>query len=329
MTDTTTPPLTGLLHAALLAAVRAPSPHNTQPWEFRVGTGRIDVLLDETRILGVCDPGAREATLACGAALLNIRLVLAARGHASEVRIQPDPARPRLLARVHVGGPHRPAPDELRLATAIGHRHTNRRPFLDRPVPTAVRHTLVMAAHAEGGQLLLLEQPPRLAALAALLRRADAVQARDEGFQEEVRAWTRTGRRPDGVPATAGGPRATPGEPLLARPDDTVPEGPGGSGLRRGPLVAVLTTPGDTRRDVIRAGQAMQRVLLAATAAGLGASFLSPLVEVSSARAVLHAMLGDRHHPQTVFRLGYGCPVSITRRRPVEDVTMQEWPYDQ
>lgn len=58
---------------ALAAAIRAPSPHNSQPWRFEVRPGRIDVLLDRSRVLQVVDPHGRKARIACGAALFNIR----------------------------------------------------------------------------------------------------------------------------------------------------------------------------------------------------------------------------------------------------------------
>ncbi|MFC3454945.1 hypothetical protein ACFOSH_36395 [Amycolatopsis speibonae] len=48
-----------VLTTALKAAVRAPSPHNIQPWFFRVGADVVEVHLDEDRVLLVCDPDGR------------------------------------------------------------------------------------------------------------------------------------------------------------------------------------------------------------------------------------------------------------------------------
>jgi hypothetical protein len=90
------------------------------------------------------------------------------------------------------------------------------------------------------------------------------------------------------------------------------------------PLVAMLTTHGDAVRDHLLAGQAMQRVLLTATAVGLSSSFLSQPVEVPLTRAALRMLLDAPGHPQTVLRIGYGNPAAPTPRRPVSAVTSYE-----
>jgi hypothetical protein len=309
----------GAMTAALEAAIRAPSPHNTQPWLFEVGQGRIDVLLDRGRVLAVCDPDAREATLACGAALFNITVALAATGVACDVALNPDRDRQELLASVRVDGAHRPTANELRLAAAIGKRHTNRRPFLDRPLPVHVRHQLVEAARSAGARLSFVQDLGLFNALAAIVRRADHIQSEDPDFRAELARWTVGAGHEDGVPRSAGGPRAEGGGVLALRDygNGTAVERP----FESAPEVAVLTTSSDGRIDRLRAGRAMQAVLLTAAQGNVCASFLAQPIEVSSARVVLRALLGGREHPQTVLRLGYGFPGPITPRRAVTAVT--------
>ncbi|MFD5247690.1 Acg family FMN-binding oxidoreductase [Amycolatopsis sp. NPDC058340] len=302
---------------ALRAAVRAPSPHNTQPWIFELGPDTIDVVLDESRILGACDPEAREARLACGAALLNLRLAIAAAGRISEVELAPERARPSLLARVTLGPRHRPTTTERHLAAAIPRRYSNRRPFTDEPVPLRLRTAVREAAREEGARLVLLDEAGLLEATAGLIRRADHIQHLDAAFQRELQAWTRQTSEDDGVPASAGGPRSAGG--LL--PGRYVNEDGAPRVFEQDPLVAVLTMPNDAPISQVRAGCAMQRVLLTATDAGLSASFSSQPIEIPAIRDELRDLLGGAGHPQTVFRLGYGCPGVKTPRRPIEAVT--------
>ncbi|MER7112961.1 Acg family FMN-binding oxidoreductase [Saccharomonospora azurea] len=319
MTDTAPGALDTVVAEALRAGTRAPSPHNTQPWLFAVRDGEIDVLLDESRVLTVSDPDGREAILACGAAVLNIRLALARRGIACAVSILPDRTRPDLVATLRVGVGRRPPADDVRLAAAIAERHTNRRPFVDSPVPSVVRHALIRAAREEGARLMLLTEPAAFDAFAALLRRAEHLQRQDEAFLAELEAWSHHGERRDGVPLSAGGPRV-PDEAALALREFGGAARRAAREFERQPLVAVLTTPGDTRRDAVRAGQALQRVLLTVTAHGLQASFLAQPLEIPAIRAELRTMLGGTDHPQAALRIGYGHPGTPTPRRALDDV---------
>jgi hypothetical protein len=124
--------------------------------------------------------------------------------------------------------------------------------------------------------------------------------------------------RDDGVPRSAGGPRPSASGVLsLRRYGESTVE----REFEQDPLVAVLTTPGDAVLDQVRAGQALQRVLLAATVAGVSASFLSQPMELPSTRSLLRSLIGGVEHPQTVLRLGYGYAVPETPRREIAAVT--------
>ncbi len=71
------------------------------------------------------------------------------------------------------------------------------------------------------------------------------------------------------------------------------------------PLVAIVGTFHDSPLARLQAGLAMQRVLLAATVAGLSASFLSQVVVVPARRQLLRALVVGGLWPQVVLRFGY------------------------
>jgi nitroreductase len=309
------------VRAALVAATAAPSLHNSQPWRFQCAANGIQLYADHTRAVPAADPDHRELTLACGAALLNLRIAIKAMGALPDVRILPDRLRPDLLATVRPAGRRTPTPLDQALARAIPRRRTNRRPFADGAVPPPIRHELRLAAEAERAWLAILE-PAQLPLLRVLVRRAHATQLADPEFLAEWAHWTgRVEPTPDGVPARNSGP--------LPEPQDrwTVRDFSGGQARERlpgkdfesDPLIAVIGSFQDGPTAWLQAGQAMQRVLLTATAAGLAASFVSQVVEVPATRRDLRTLIGGAVWPQTVLRIGYGSPVPATPRRDIYD----------
>ncbi|GIJ81326.1 hypothetical protein SAMN05443287_101481 [Micromonospora phaseoli] len=307
------------LRSAATDAIRAPSLHNVQPWRFRLRDGGIEVLVDPTRRLPATDPSGWGARVACGAALFNLRLALAAAGAPATVRLRPYPAEPDVLARLLPDLPRRPSPAEQDLYSAIPRRFSNRAPFWPDPVPADARWRLGEAARAEHCWLELLIGVSAVNAFAEIAHGAHRVLERDPAYGAEREAWVRAEHAPDGIPAAAGGVQAEPQDLLPSRGFGGVQRAPGRD-FEPEPLVAVLGSAGNTAVDQVVAGQALQRMLLTATDAGLSVSMLSQPIEVPSAREQLRMSLGRFGTPQMVMRIGYGQPGWPTPRRPVDEV---------
>src|SRR5580698_960675 len=77
-------PLT-LVRAAILAA----SPHNTQPWLFKVAQSSIDLYIDTKRNVGALDPYLREEHIGIGCAIENLMLAAAANGYTASLKAFP------------------------------------------------------------------------------------------------------------------------------------------------------------------------------------------------------------------------------------------------
>ena len=81
----------------------------------------------------------------------------------------------------------------------------------------------------------------------------------------------------------------------------------------------MLATATATPLGWLRAGQALQRVLLTATVHGIAACPLTQPLETADAWLVRDP-LSANESPQMILRLGYGLPVPATPRRPVAEV---------
>ena len=307
----------------LRAAVAAPSMHNTQPWKFRFAGCVIEVHRDRDRELPAEDPDRRMLHLSLGAAVFNLRVAAAQLAYGAVVRSVLDRARPDLVAEVEltVGGAE--AEQLHRLAPSIWRRRTNRQPYADQPVPADVRRLLDLTAGLEGADLQWLDDEARRTWVN--LATADAGQEDDRSLarSQERRLWVGGARAVDGVPISALGPRPDrPDAPVRDMAATPAEANRPAATFERNPQLAIVATRRDGPAEWLRAGQAMERVLLEATASGLSTSLLNQAIEHDALRWLLHEPVGVWTRPQAIIRFGYGPAVPVTPRRPISDVLL-------
>ncbi|WP_256726023.1 nitroreductase family protein [Streptomyces sp. IMTB 2501] len=241
------------------------------------------------------------------------------------MRLLPDPAYPEFLAELHLCGTGAPDAALARLQPAIRSRHSSRRPFRDEEIPAVVRDRLCEAAGAEGAQLLF-PGAWHVRSVLELVRDAEGREAVEPGMREETARWTRTepsdvAESADGIPAEAFGPRqrgtSAPVRDFAA--GRRVP-GRGWAPFEKSPNIALLGTARDEPTDWLCAGQALERVLLQATADGLVTSLTSQPLEWREIRWAVRDPVSAMAHVQMVIRLGYGPEGHASPRRPVADL---------
>ena len=282
-----------------MRATSAPSVYNTQPWSLTLQGDRLDLYADPGRQLTTLEPSGRQLTISCGAALCNARASLAAGGYDVRVDRSPDPGNTRHLARVTALGDARPQ-SRSRASTAspatlglldqfAGTRHTNRHPFSDDHVPAGVLARLTRAVAAEDGALVRVNTRERRSALAAVTQRARAQLHADPAYLAEARGW--------GLRRRGGA-------------DEVDGDG----------CILVVAGDDDDPSAWLRAGEALQRMLLEATRQGYAVDPMAQWVVTAADRNALRTGLAMTSIPQVVLRLGHA-PVSLaSRRRRLVDV---------
>jgi hypothetical protein len=252
-------------------------------------------------------------------------------GYRGEVEISPDPAKPELLARIGLGtrllDKSVPAAEQA-VFEAISQRHTNRAELAPSKLPAPLLQQLKDIARREHAFLRYVTSDER-STVCQLIERGDLAQGHDKKLRHELAAWIcpNDSERLDGIPGRALGlsdltscvaPSALRvldlGQPQSGR-DQAV--------VLAAPALALLETEGDTLRDWLAAGQALEAVLLHARVHGVDASFFNQPIEVAGLWEQLRQQLGLWLYPQLLFRLGYavaGVDLPPTPRRPVERV---------
>ncbi|HLK77847.1 MAG TPA: ThiF family adenylyltransferase [Streptosporangiaceae bacterium] len=295
-------------------ATLAPSPHNTQPWRFRVAGCTLAIGPDPSRALAVADPRRRALAISLGCSAASVLVAAAAAGLGMSVQITPDGQ-----VRLELAGS---AADRAlaRLFPALTARVTDKRgypaemvepPQLDWPEGIGVHYVADPRAREE---------------VAALHRQAVGDLARTGAFAGELAGWLRADpadpRRdgmtlplpPDAADALIAALR-TSGEPLRQMGERDA------QALAAGPLIGLLTSAEDTEAAWVRAGLAWQHLALAAHLSGLAVAPLTAVVENPATRRAACAYAPAGRHLQMLFRMGKspGTLPPTARRDPAMD----------
>ena len=310
------------IRSALMLAVRSPSVHNSQPWQWRVGEESVHLYANPELRLPHTDPEARDFMLSCGATLNHCQLAFAALGWQSKVHRFPNPDDPDHLAVIEL---HRyPATElDVSLAAAIPRRRTDRRHYSSWTVPQG-DIALMGARAARAG--VMLRRVDALANLKRLIAEAASRHAADGDYLTELSTWSGRYASTAGVPA-----RSTP-EPdfdalLPARSfaGAALAQTPDGTSADDSAAVVALGTLEDDQLSWLRAGEATSLVLLTATAAGLASCPITEPLEIPDIRAAVAAdVFGADGYPQMMLRIGWAPinadPLPATPRRPLSEV---------
>ena len=315
---------TDLLKAAVQLACRAPSLHNSQPWQWVAKGAGLHLYVDHSRILYSTDKSGREAHISCGAVLDHVRVAMAAAGWTANVDRFPDPNNLDHLASLEFSPMSLVTDDQRRRADAILHRRTDRLPFTEPRNWESLEPVLRKAVDAGKVHLDVIadELRPELARASQL---TESLRLNDSSYHTELDWWTGHFENSDGIPSSSLVSAAESDRVDVGRifPVSAHNERRAGTGSDQS-AVLVLSTDEDTRDDALRCGEALSAVLLECTLAGMATCTLTQLTELQSSRHLIGTLTGRAAMPQLLIRVGeapvLGEVPPMTPRRPLGDV---------
>jgi nitroreductase len=338
-----------LVRAAILAA----SPHNTQPWLFKITTSRIELYLDTARNVGALDPYLREEHIGIGCALENLMLAAAANGYAATLTLVPGKLRPiaaepgpKLVAHIDLVAGSR---EESELYDAIPRRHTNRSPYQpEKSIPSRFMDELSSLEKAEPAvRLFLLTAAADRTKFTEMSSAANAELYSDPEVDRSSERWVRTKwsdvqKYRDGLTIDAFGlPRIGTAVSkimplwMFRRIASRTQKTAYSELMLSAPLIGIIGVRDRyDQEDCMRAGRIWQRIHLLATARGLAARPSNEAVEMidhekslgkePQRAGLLAGIMGDATwQPTFVFYMGYPMRTApASPRRPIKDLVL-------
>ena len=339
--------------ALVRAAILAASPHNTQPWLFKISDSSIELHIDTQRNVGALDPYLREEHIGMGCALENLLLAAPANGYAATAELLPGklgsiPAAPRtqLLARVNLTTGKR---EESELYSAIPLRHTNRGPY---DPQHAISSEFVGALQHLPGEyadirLFLFTAEADRGKIAEISSAANAEIYSDPNVQHSSERWIRAqwssvqkyrdGLTIDafGLPPIANAIAKMMTLRMLQRAAYRSTDNGYLNLMRSAPLIGFIAVRDRyAQEQCLQAGRIWQRAHLLATVHGLAARPCNEAVEMvdheralgrpASRAALLNEITADSTwQPTFVFYMGYPkLSAHASPRRPVQAVIL-------
>jgi nitroreductase len=332
-----------LVHAAILAA----SPHNTQPWRFRVADSFVELYIDPKRNVGALDPFLREEHLGIGCALENLMLAARANGYAATAALMPGilsspQSRSELVARVDLAPGTR---EKSELYDAIPRRHTNRSSYeRHRPMPKDLLSGLSQLTNQEENVRLFLftgeadhQRIVKISSAANIELYSDPQVA--AASEQWIRwQWKDVQRSRDGLtidafglsPMAAAAAKTMPAQ-LLNRLASKSQSTGYGDRMLTAPLIGFIAVRDRYDRvQCLEAGRVWQRAHLFATARGIAARPCNEAVEMVDHERMqgraprclsqLAEITGDpTWQPTFVFLMGYSTETAhASPRRSVQ-----------
>lgn len=314
---------TAELRTVVEIACRAPSLHNSQPWRWVFENGVLHLHAHHGRVGHHTDITGNEVLLSCGAALNHLSVAAAAAGWQTSVDRFPTPRNHDHLAAIAFRRTADVSAHDRELREAILRRRTDRLPFAAPEPWSGTQRELSLICHHFAVDMDVIDDSGR-PALADASRQNEQHRRDDASYRYELLWWTHhrdssVGIPPAALTSTAEAPRVD-----VARDFPAYTSGDRAPRVERDrSKILVLSTFDDSRPNVLSCGEALSRVLLACTAAGLATCPLTHMMELHSGREAVRRLTGRHAQPQVLVRVGRSVddvsPAANTQRRPISD----------
>lgn len=295
-------------------AILAPSSHNTQPWNFSVNDEEVLIYPDFNRWLSVADSDKREIYISIGCALENLLLAADHFGYRYRLVFLQEPHEDSPAVKVKLEKVD--SKESGGLLDQIKARHTNHKVYDAKPIAADKLHLIQNCCEENGLMLHLTDDSGIKRTVDDLMVEGDAIQFSDPDWREELGYWLGKG--------VFGTSWVTSKMSQLAVTYLNMGKNTGKKDselLMSAPVLGVISSESNNRKDQIQAGQVFEKISLIATENDIRLHPMSQILEIPELKERVSDLIPvSGVVPQHTFRLGYAEREEHTPRWPLEAV---------
>lgn len=303
-------------------AAKAPSGHNTQPWQFHLAENEISIKPNFDVSLPVVDRDNRELYISLGCATENMRVAAAHFGYeAPIIQCNAMEIKVKLLKNSEV------VSDSL--FHQIERRQTNRSVYSGESIGNELLKRLRSVSCVDNIQIYFAEIGSSLAdILTEYIIKGNTIQMNDRTFREELLSWMRFNDKQvkeagDGLSYKVFGNPSLPS--WIAKPivrQFIKPDTQNRSDIKKiksSSHFVLFTTKHNTIDEWINLGRSMERFFLTASELGVTCAFLNQPCEVVPLANEMQKLLPiNGEYATLILRIGYAKPMPYSPRKKIE-----------
>ena len=301
-------------------AILVPSGHNSQPWKFRIGKKKIEIFPDYTRARRAVDPNNRELFISMGAVLKNILVAGNDLGLELTYKIVANKIEVELVS-------EKQPKEKMNEIKAIKERQTNRGEYFVKAIEEKKWKEIENIAGKERTDIKYILNITEKRRLANLAYEADLVWYKNKELMLELEEWLRDDLETakDGLPTgvlnfykvAAEIKYLFAGDSQKAKEIATKDK----ERLLKSPVMAIITSKGETTDDWVEAGELYEELALELTKLGLSNSIFNRPLELTGYRKMIAEKMNIKGKAQLLVRIGYAIKLAArTPRRPIEEM---------
>ena len=305
------------------SAIKAPSGHNTQAWQFKKDNDNIYIIPDFNRSLPVADADNRELYISQGCVAENA--IISAKFYGYNALLDIDVMHEPCTIKIHLQKVEKI--DDTELFPSINFRQTTRNLYTDTPISKEDLILLKQSAVESGINIMFFIGPDEIKKLTPYIIEANAIQFNNSDFKNELVQWIRFSEK-EALQKGDGLYSACSGLPSIGRIAGSFvlknfitaksEEKRLLQQVNKTTTMAMLTTKKNDLEHWIRLGMSFQRFALTATKLNIKHSHLNMPCQVQSVKEQMMKEQGlDSTIPQLLIRLGYSKAMPYSLRRNV------------